>query len=157
MIQARATAPNYTNGMQPMTLPRDSQDLFRPQPLLRNGTVQTLLSSYRPAALGRHLAGEEVAIVDGGDDETGYAASVRLFGYYNRQHTSSESRGLVISLHGWEGCSHSIYNLTIGAELLSAGYDLFRLNVRDHGPDFHLNAARVEPRRVYGNALGRGA
>jgi predicted alpha/beta-fold hydrolase len=145
-VTSLGDARNQTHGQHQMhgqdkvnDAPVIFEDLFRPQPLLRNGTVQTLLSAFHPAQLVRQLAGEELVIVDGGIDETGYADRVQLFGYYNRQRTAGASRGLVISLHGWEGCSHSIYNLAVGAALLEAGYDLFRLNIRDHGPQIVLN------------------
>ena len=42
-------------------------------------------------------------------------------------------------LHGWEGNSHSAYSLVIGSALIRAGYDVVRLNMRDHGPTHHLN------------------
>jgi predicted alpha/beta-fold hydrolase len=42
-------------------------------------------------------------------------------------------------LHGWEGCSHSNYNLLQAQLLVEAGYDVFRLNLRDHGPRHLLN------------------
>jgi predicted alpha/beta-fold hydrolase len=77
--------------------------------------------------------------VDAGPDATGYDANVRLVGYYNRHWAEGKSRGLVVSLHGWEGCSHSVHNLMLGARLLEAGYDLFRLNLRDHGPRRHID------------------
>ena len=42
-------------------------------------------------------------------------------------------------LHGWEGDSHSAYNLVIGSALVRDGYDVVRLNLRDHGLTHHLN------------------
>ncbi len=42
-------------------------------------------------------------------------------------------------IHGWEGHSHSAYNLVLGSALIRAGYDVVRLNMRDHGPTHHLN------------------
>jgi predicted alpha/beta-fold hydrolase len=64
---------------------------------------------------------------------------VRLLGYFNRHRGDEPSRGLVISLHGWEGNSHSVYNLVFADCLLDRGYDVFRLNLRDHGPQLHLS------------------
>ncbi len=64
--------------------------------------------------------------------------NVRLLGYYSRT-AAVEKRGLVMTLHGWEGCSHSNYNLVVSSALLDAGYDVFRLNLRDHGPGYHVN------------------
>lgn len=112
---------------------------FRPNRLVRGGRIQTIASSYPPRNLPKVLAGEQVVVVDAGKDETGYDKGVRLVGYYNQRHSSGASKGLVISLHGWEGSSHSAHNLLLGNRLLAEGYDLFRLNLRDHGPLLHVN------------------
>lgn len=112
---------------------------FRPHRLIRGARIQTFASSYPPRHLGTTLPGEQVVILDAGRDETGYDDGVRLMGYYNQRATDGASKGLVISLHGWEGSSHSPYNLIIGRRLLAEGYDLFRLNLRDHGPLLHVN------------------
>ena len=42
-------------------------------------------------------------------------------------------------LHGWEGSARSNYVLDTGARLLREGFDVFRLNFRDHGETHHLN------------------
>jgi predicted alpha/beta-fold hydrolase len=112
---------------------------FRPHRLIRGAHVQTVASSYPPRGLARVLAGEQGVIVDAGRDTTGHDARVRLLGYYNERVTSEPSKGLVISLHGWEGHSHSAYSLIVGKRLLAEGYDLFRLNLRDHGPRLHID------------------
>jgi hypothetical protein len=49
------------------------------------------------------------------------------------------SRGLAILLHGWEGSAEATYVLSVGATLHAAGFDVFRLNFRDHGDTFALN------------------
>ncbi|MGA6924507.1 MAG: alpha/beta fold hydrolase, partial [Desulfosarcina sp.] len=46
---------------------------------------------------------------------------------------------LVILLHGWEGSSGSTYIRTSGRFLFNRGFDVLRLNLRDHGPSHHLN------------------
>jgi hypothetical protein len=112
---------------------------FQPHRLVRGARVQTFASSYAPRTLGKMLTGEQIVVLDAGEDATGYDAGVRLFGYYNRQRALSTSRGLVICLHGWEGSSHSTHSLTLGSRLLAEGYNLFRLNLRDHGPAWHIN------------------
>lgn len=112
---------------------------FVPHRLIRSGRIQTIASSYPLRGLGRTLPGEQGVILDAGRDQTGYDEGVRLFGYYNRHAGDGASRGLVISLHGWEGSSHSAYNLIIGRRLLAEGYDVMRLNLRDHGPHLHVD------------------
>ena len=46
---------------------------------------------------------------------------------------------LAVLLHGWEGSAQSLYLLSLGQTLLEAGYDVARLNLRDHGDSHHLN------------------
>ena len=46
---------------------------------------------------------------------------------------------VVILLHGWEGSSQSAYQVTTAHYLLNHGYDVLRLNLRDHGESHHLN------------------
>lgn len=48
-------------------------------------------------------------------------------------------KGLAIILHGWEGCTDSLYMLSSGQKLLDDGFDVFRLNFRDHGGTQALN------------------
>jgi predicted alpha/beta-fold hydrolase len=109
---------------------------FRPPPGLRSGHVQSLLSSSfvrRHFVLRRSRALREAAEVwtlDGGDD-------IRLQGLYSGQKGSS--RGLAVLLHGWEGSVNSSYVLANGARLYAEGFDVFRLNFRDHGDTHHLN------------------
>ena len=70
-------------------------------------------------------------IIEGGN-------GVRLLGYHSQQ-TSGHSRGLITLIHGWEGSSDSTYVLSTGKYLYERGYDIFRLNLRDHGNSHHLN------------------
>ena len=46
---------------------------------------------------------------------------------------------MVLLLHGWEGCSHSNFVTVAGQRLVEEGYDIFRLNLRDHGPGHHVD------------------
>ncbi len=48
-------------------------------------------------------------------------------------------RGLALLLHGWEGSAESGYMRLTCARLLEHGFDVFRLNFRDHGGSHHLN------------------
>lgn len=116
-------------------MPDEYRD-FRPPPGLRNGHVQSLLASSfvrRRAVLRRSGAlsdAAEVWTLDGGD-------GIRLQGLYSAQ--PAASRGLAVLLHGWEGSVHSNYVLANGARLYDEGFDVFRLNFRDHGDTHHLN------------------
>lgn len=111
-------------------------ETFRPAFGLRNTHTQSLISSsgYRRQIVSRRskplLAAEEDWVVDGGN-------GVRLLGQYSKQ--EGESKGLVILFHGWEGSSRSNYVVGVGGELFARGFDVFRLNFRDHGDTHHLN------------------
>ncbi len=47
-----------------------------------------------------------------------------------------DSRSL---LHGWEGSAESLYILSLGQQLFERGFEVVRLNLRDHGDTHHLN------------------
>src|SRR5246127_3143120 len=50
----------------------------------------------------------------------------------------STGRVLVL-LHGWEGSAESLYVLSLGQQLFDRGFEIVRLNLRDHGDTHHLN------------------
>jgi predicted alpha/beta-fold hydrolase len=78
----------------------------------------------------RLLAAARREIVDCGD-------GTRLLGFSSVQ--AGPSRGLAVLLHGWEGSADASYVLSLGGRLFDAGFDVFRLNFRDHGASFELN------------------
>ena len=109
---------------------------FAPPPWLRNPHLQSILTSVLPrrwfvARRSRALvAASRDVIVECGD-------GVRLLGHH-AQCTGGRDE-LVVLLHGWEGSAESQYVRSVTAELRSAGFDVLRLNLRDHGPTHHLN------------------
>jgi alpha-beta hydrolase superfamily lysophospholipase len=107
---------------------------------VRQGHVQTLLARRRPPNSVTLLT-EQPMLIGAGVDETGYAPEqpVRLLGYYNPAIRPTSGRGLIQIIHGWHGCSHSSDVLYISDTLLKAGYSVFRLNLRDHGPNQHVD------------------
>ena len=64
---------------------------------------------------------------------------VRLTGCHTVQKIAARPRGLAVLFHGWEGSTRSTYVLQNGARLLEEGWDVFRLNFRDHGDTHALN------------------
>ena len=108
-------------------------DEFQPPLLLRNAHVQTVLASSKLRTLGantmRDVARKKII-------ET--AEGIRLLGYYSVQ-DDGRAKGLAILLHGWEGSTDSTYLLRCGKSLYASGYDIFRLNFRDHGDSHHFN------------------
>jgi len=113
---------------------------FRPHALVHGASTQTLLAMLRPRGIDV-MHDERPIVLDAGHDYTGLGKGhpVRMIGYYNASRRPQPSRGLVLILHGWEGCSHSNYNVIIAQALVEAGYAVFRLNLRDHGPHLHVN------------------
>jgi len=141
--------------------------LFSPHPLLHNGHLQTALALVKPKALDAYYIDQPI-LVDGGPDRCDLAVTtkherrVKLVAYYtpnrlpidrdaaaagsnNHPRSGSERRGLALLLHGWQGCSHSNYNRATTALLTRAGFDVVRLNLRDHGPHVHLNPHQLNP------------
>ncbi|MEP7184686.1 MAG: alpha/beta fold hydrolase [Rhodanobacter sp.] len=121
-----------------MSLPQGKD--FRPPWPLRSGHIQTMLSSsgvrrvLLPQAARTVLEGAEHVVVDGG-------GGVRLSGVFTAQQSRPQARGLAILFHGWEGSVDSTYVLQTGSRLLADGWDIFRLNFRDHGDSHGLNEA----------------
>ena len=135
---------NLTNSSA-TSKPIDPIHIYRPHRLLRSGNMQTFLGQHIPADAWFVTKGEQMILFDAGPDQTGVdpARAVRLLGYYtpcrSRGNTPPKPKGLVMLLHGWEGDSHSAYNLVLGSALVRDGYDVVRLNLRDHGRTHHLN------------------
>ncbi|MGF6492679.1 putative alpha/beta-fold hydrolase [Luteibacter sp. 621] len=128
-----------------MSLPTGAD--FHPPWPLRSGHIQTMLSSsgIRRWLLPKraHQVQEEAreVLVDVGHGD-------RLSGRYTAQATGRESRGLAILFHGWEGSVDSTYVLQTGSRLLKDGWDIFRLNFRDHGDSHGLNEALFHSCRI---------
>jgi len=114
--------------------PRD----YRPPRWLRNPHVQSVLSS---SGLRRLLARRRRQAVEASAESHLLQCSdgVILQGFLTRQSMQAVANGLVVLLHGWEGSARSNYVLHTAARLLQTGFDVFRLNFRDHGDTHHLN------------------
>ncbi len=64
--------------------------------------------------------------------------NVRLQGLLNLS-SAPTTQPLVIILHGWLGCTDSLYQLPLASKLNNKDFTIFRLNLRDHGDTQHLN------------------
>lgn len=105
----------------------------------RSPHVQSILaSSPRRVALGARRLRDTGAITSEHIIDAG--GGVRLHGLHSTL-PGRDARGLALLLHGWEGSAESGYMRLTAANLLEAGFDVFRLNFRDHGPSHHLNEA----------------
>ncbi|QNP41933.1 YheT family hydrolase [Lysobacter solisilvae (ex Woo and Kim 2020)] len=119
---------------------------YRPPRWLRNAHVQSLLGTsvlrrrHGERALRDCGAVTREHLIDGGD-------GVRLHGLHSVV-PGLESRGLALLLHGWEGSADSSYMRLTAAQLLRRGFEVFRLNFRDHGDTHHLNEGLFHSNRI---------
>jgi predicted alpha/beta-fold hydrolase len=112
------------------------EDDFRPPAWLRNRHLQSMLAStaLRRAPIARRaaplVAAQREMLLDCG-------GGVRLQCFHS---SPGRSRGVpVVLLHGWEGSAESLYVLSLGQQLFERGFEVLRLNLRDHGDTHHLN------------------
>lgn len=113
---------------------------FQPRWWLRGPHHQSVLPSLplrrvavRRAARGLLAASRELRL-DCGDGSVLQA--------FHAAPPAQAARGvptLAVLLHGWEGSAESLYILTLARRLHAHGYDVVRLNLRDHGDTHHLN------------------
>lgn len=124
-----------------------AEDDFQPSWWLRSPHIQSVLasSSLRRALRGRLSRRLEHdarwVTLDCGD-------GVRLTGCHTAQTCLPQAHGLAVLFHGWEGSTRSTYLLQTGARLLDEGWDVFRLNFRDHGGSHVLNRGIFHSRRI---------
>ena len=109
------------------------EDQFSTTRWARSPHLQTIFGSLSLRVWGKNEMADasRETIVDAGD-------GVRLLGCHSRQ-WGQQPRGLIILLHGWEGSADSTYMHSTGRFFYRRGYDIFRLNLRDHGRSHHLN------------------
>ena len=106
---------------------------FKPPWYLQNGQLQTILASSPFRAWGNNPATDtarEIIV------ET--PQGIRLQAFHSAR-KPEDTMGSVILLHGWEGSVDSTYIARTAKALYQRGYDIFRLNFRDHGSSHHLN------------------
>jgi predicted alpha/beta-fold hydrolase len=114
---------------------------FSPASWLVNPHVQSIFPSlpFRRPGVERSCSGllqaSRPEIVDCGD-------GVRLLALRATQERAGRAPAsrLVVLLHGWEGSADSLYILSLGQHLFDRGFEVVRLNLRDHGDSHHLNA-----------------
>ena len=119
---------------------------YQPTRLLRNWHLQTVLGSVWPVSwlirrrAARLLAGAQELLLDCGDHVRLQAFVTRANGANSVNSAGTAPlRRVAILLHGWEGSATATYVLSLGSLLLAHGFDVVRLNLRDHGTTHHLN------------------
>ena len=113
---------------------------FQPPRWLRGRHFQTVLPSllWRASRVRRRalplLAASEELLLDCGD-------GVRLQAFHSSPAKRGKAPGkrLAVLLHGWEGSAESTYVMSLGQTLFAEGFEVVRLNLRDHGTTHHLN------------------
>lgn len=110
-----------------------TEKLFSPRGALKHPHLQSVLASFKlrrwwmlrrfPA-----LKSSERIILE--TSEGRLAADINLH---------PQPVGHAVLIHGWEGCSNSVYLVALGTYLYNRGYSISRLNLRDHGNTYHLN------------------
>lgn len=118
---------------------------FEPAWPLRHAHLQSALASFKPRNWPRRAHPMAAAamrhVLDCG-------AGVRLVGYHSPQPGGTPAQGLVVLIHGWEGCHESAYLFSLACTLFDAGYNVFRLNLRDHGDTHDLNEEMFHSARL---------
>lgn len=122
---------------------------FEPPAWLDNRHLQSTLASLplrRPGVARRTRQLAEASrplLLDCGD-------GVRLLALHAAQSALGRppAHAMVMLLHGWEGSADSLYLRTLGQAALAAGFDVLRLNLRDHGDSHHLNQGLFHSRRI---------
>jgi predicted alpha/beta-fold hydrolase len=123
-------------GQQSDRDPGALSERFQPPRWLRSRHVQSMLASTslrrRPIARRARplVAAQREMLLECGD-------GVRLQCFHSQP---PAGHGLpVVLLHGWEGSADSLYVLSLGQQLFEHGFEVLRLNLRDHGDTHHLN------------------
>ena len=112
--------------------------LFTPPRYCRNAHIQSAMNSIGPRKI---RANRLTAKLNSKYLILTTEAGVRLAAEYDRssERVAPSKNALVILIHGWEGSSRSAYQVTTAKYLLDRGFDVLRLNMRDHGDTQHLN------------------
>lgn len=114
-------------------LKRVDSDAFKPPFFLQSPTLQSILASSK-IRLPRHSR----LIENSKEKIITVSENVRLQGFMSA-HPEGSGKGLAILFHGWEGSVNSTYIRCTGEAVFQAGFNVFRLNFRDHGDTHHLN------------------
>ncbi|MGH8506488.1 MAG: YheT family hydrolase [Stenotrophobium sp.] len=123
--------------MKDGTAPPITRD-FTPSWLIRGTQTQSILATKGPRRRlwlkrgSRMEAVQQLHTLDCG-------GGVRLTGMHSRQPAEVTPRGLVVLIHGWEGSHDSVYLYSMACALYAAGFNVFRLNLRDHAGTHALN------------------
>ncbi len=111
---------------------------FSPPKGLRNAHLQSMLNSMGPrpwkvSSRSMDMTTRSQTLLLEGRHEN---QAVKLLAYFDQ--ADQDNQRLAILLHGWEGSAQSTYLLSAANHLYRQGFNILRLNLRDHGESFHL-------------------
>lgn len=113
---------------------------FRPRRWLQGRHLQTILPNWPPrrARVERRAAPMVAAsaemLLDCGDGVT-----LQAFHASQTKRAREPGSQVAVLLHGWEGSADSTYLLSLAQTFFDQGFEVVRLNLRDHGATHHLN------------------
>jgi predicted alpha/beta-fold hydrolase len=116
----------------------DLDKSFRPPRWLASRHLQSLAShlplrrGWVAASATPLLRASREMLLDCGD-------GVRLQAFHAAAAAAGGPGRVAVLLHGWEGSADSLYVLSLAQQLFHRGFDVVRLNLRDHGATHHLN------------------
>ncbi len=111
-------------------------DAYVAKGIFRNGHTNSILAGSPARKLVAHKISKrfrkqaELKIIPAKNN-------IQLSAHYNVQ--PQQPAHTIVLLHGWLGCSDSLYIVTLGDFLYRHGFNVVRLNLRDHGDSYHLN------------------
>ncbi len=117
---------------------------FQPPVYLRGGHAQTLLASAPSRAIALRAHAVQL-LTESERIDVRTPDGVRLQAWYA---TAATRRPLVVVLHGWLGSHEASYVLSSSTALWRAGFDVARLNLRDHGGTDDLNPEMFNSARI---------
>lgn len=117
---------------------------YRPPSWARNQHVQSLLATVK---LRRRFVKSRAQAMINASKEVIIECDdgIKLQSFYSE---TSPDAPLVILIHGWEGSHESLYLLSCASTLFDQGFNVIRLNLRDHGDSHHLNQELFHSNRL---------
>lgn len=111
----------------------------------RNQHIQSLLATFKLRR--NNLKRRAKTLIENTQEQIVHCGDgVRLQSFYSPQ--SDPKAPLAVLIHGWEGSHESLYLLSTANTLYTQGFNVIRLNLRDHGNSHHLNPELFHSNRI---------
>jgi predicted alpha/beta-fold hydrolase len=114
----------------------DMDKSFRPSRWLTSRHLQSM-AAHLPSRRGWVIPSATPVLRASREMLLDCGEGVRLQAFYAP--ASGANGRVAVLLHGWEGSADSTYVLALAQQLYDRGFDVLRLNLRDHGATHHLN------------------